>query len=143
MSTTKHEMAMHGWGEVTWSKVREVIGNNTCAWADYDGFHIGECPNTIPPYSHLWAWSSDLSCLFRVRIDGERIILGTLTSDTTFSFGPEVKKLESVEVLRYEGTPWGKDNRVRQPSPNIDGTIYLHETIQLAPVTFVGISSSA
>ncbi len=143
MNTTKHEMSMHGWGEVAWSKVREVIGDNTCAWADYRGFQIGNCPEVSPPYSHLWAWSPDLSCLFRVRIDGERIILGALTSDTTFSFGPEVKKLESVEVLRYEGIPWGKDNRVRQPSPHIDGTIYLHETIQLAPVTFVGIGLSA
>lgn len=148
MSTTKHEMFMHGWGEVAWSKVREVIGDNTCAWADYDGFHIGECPNTIPPYSHLWAWNDDRSRLFRARIDGNQAILGALTTDSSVSWSGATAMDKPVSILKYQGFTWDDDKRVRQPNSLTKEilakeTVYLFETIQLTPVTFVGISSSA
>ena len=136
-------MTMHGWGPVEWSTIQEVIGHDTCAWADYDGFHIGECPNTIPPYSHLWAWNNDRSRLFRARIDGDQAILGALTTDSSVSWSGATTMDKPVSILKYRGFPWGDDKRVRQPSLKISGTIYLFETVQPAPVTFVGISSSA
>ena len=45
---------LSGQGEVEWSQLRKEAGGLTCAWADYDGFHIGPCPDEAPPYSHIW-----------------------------------------------------------------------------------------
>lgn len=67
-----------GLGNVTWQLVHDVCAELTCAWADYGGFHIGECPISAPPYSHLWAWSSDGDTAVRVRIDAGRPIVGLL-----------------------------------------------------------------
>ena len=46
-------------GEAQWSRLREEAGELTCAWVDYDGFHIGPCPDEAPSYSHIWGWSRD------------------------------------------------------------------------------------
>ena len=47
---TRH---LESWGEVEWSRLREAAMGMTCAWADYEGFHIGPCPDVAPPYSHI------------------------------------------------------------------------------------------
>lgn len=137
---SKKLMTMHGWGEIEWSAIQRVIGDATCAWADYQGFHIGECPDEIPPYSHVWAWNDDLSRLFRVRINGDSAILGALTSDPAIHWDvPAKRSTGSIEINQYEGFPWRDDKRVRQSDFDITGTIRLFETVQLTPVTFVGL----
>lgn len=67
-----------GWGEVEWSRLADAAGELTCAWADYDGFHIGSCPPESPPYSHIWGWSADGSVLMRGRIDAGKVTVGWL-----------------------------------------------------------------
>lgn len=69
---------LSGQGEVEWSQLREDARGLTCAWADYEGFHIGSCPDDAPPYSHIWGWSSDGEVLLRGRIDAGRVTAGWL-----------------------------------------------------------------
>lgn len=40
---------LSGQGEAKWSQPREKAGELTCAWVDYDGFHIDPCPEEAPP----------------------------------------------------------------------------------------------
>ena len=69
---------LSGQGEAKWSQPREKAGELTCAWVDYDGFHIDPCPDEAPPYSHIWGWSRDGEVLLRGRIDAGRVIAGWL-----------------------------------------------------------------
>lgn len=69
---------LDGWGEVEWARLQEAADGMTCAWADYDGFHIGPCPTQAPPYSHIWGWSDDGGTLLRGRIDAGRVTVGWL-----------------------------------------------------------------
>ncbi|WP_423859101.1 hypothetical protein [Arachnia propionica] len=44
---------LSGQGEAKWPRLQEKAGELTCAWADYDGFHIDPCPDEAPPCSHI------------------------------------------------------------------------------------------
>ena len=85
---------LSGQGEVEWSQLRKEAGGLTCAWADYDGFHIGPCPDEAPPYSHIWGWNRDGGVLLRGRIDAGRVIAGWLRK--TPSGGEKEKKVPTV-----------------------------------------------
>lgn len=142
--STNVTMHIHGWGELEWSDVRTIIGSAMCAWADYQGFHFDTCPEETPPYSHLWAWNKDLSVLFRARINGDQAILSAIANKAAAFWQSDHEPIASreIEAIRYPGMPWGDDKKVRQPTPDPGGEIWLYETLQPAPVTFVGIAGS-
>ena len=93
---------LSGQGEVEWSQLRKEAGELTCAWADYDGFHIGPCPDEAPPYSHIWGWNRDGGVLLRGRIDAGRVIAGWLRK--TPSGGEKEKEVPTVtrQVLTWK-----------------------------------------
>jgi hypothetical protein len=64
------------YGRLAWNQATRMLAGTEAAWADYDGFHIGAPPESPPPYSHLWAWTTDW--LARIRIDGQHAIAGLL-----------------------------------------------------------------
>ena len=70
----KESRYLEGTGEIAWEEFSPSTKGLTCAWADYKGFHMGPCPQTAPPYSHIWGWNEDGSVLLRGRIDaGEKV----------------------------------------------------------------------
>lgn len=69
---------LEGTGEIAWEEFYPSTEGLTCAWADYKGFHMGTCPQTAPPYSHIWGWNEDGSELLRGRIDAGHITAGRL-----------------------------------------------------------------
>jgi hypothetical protein len=71
---------LHGLGSLQWPEVARLCTGMTCAWADYDGFHEGACPDAAPPYSHVWGWATGR--YIRVRVDGEHGVVGVLVDDT-------------------------------------------------------------
>lgn len=121
-----------GLGTMSWEKVTDHLSGLTCAWADYDGFHIDiKCPKQAPPYTHLWAWNTDHSRLVRVRIDGDLGIVGVLS--ITDEGG------QQVSVSMHAGLPWGDNGRLgRQYGDDITRTTFtLYEPMIALPATFV------
>jgi hypothetical protein len=115
-----------GLGHRTWNDVRQICAGMTCAWADYDGYHLvkgGGCPAAAPPYSHLWAWSPEL--LVRVRVDGDHGVVGILTTSAVEP--PDSALFERVEVRERVATSF------REPPT----TISLMQVIGAMPVVFV------
>jgi hypothetical protein len=105
---------LSGWGEVEWPQLRKAAGDLTCAWADYDGFHIGPCPTDVPPYSHIWGWNLDGGVLLRGRLDAGRVVVGWLRTspgegdpvDTVtrqiITWNPRNERLK----VRFSGDAW-------------------------------------
>jgi hypothetical protein len=113
---------LHGFGPVGWARVRELCAGLTCAWADYAGFHEGECPDQPPPYTHLWGWSAGR--LARVRIDGEQGVVGLLTPAPAPIPGSVLH--EPVEVVVTEVMNMGEPART-----------HLVRVVGPMPLTFV------
>lgn len=141
--------SLHEHGELEWPEVQGLIAGASCAWADYAGFHVGPCPDSAPPYSHLWAWDADGSRLVRVRVDGSRGVVGVLSRTAATSVG-DGSQVRTVEVQERPGVPWGNDKRVAavpevreitifevQGLPELVGQAPAHAVI--APVTFVRV----
>ncbi|SHJ67530.1 hypothetical protein SAMN02745244_03017 [Tessaracoccus bendigoensis DSM 12906] len=134
---------LHAFGANDWATVRRIVGDRTAAWADYDGFQIGPCPEAPPPYSHLWAWSSDGESLIRVRVDAESCVVGALSREAWPGEGAAPLESHEVEVIKRPGLPWGEDGQIGDQSGEILGrveSILLHETLTPSPVTFVSVS---
>lgn len=130
---------LHGWGRLAWSDIQRLLEGATCAWADYDGFHFGDCPDGAPPYSHLWAWKGK-EVLYRVRIDGANGIVGGLTLSAMTEHAREPIESKLVEVVRHRGMPWTHDGRVGSvaaPALAAVKSITLVETLEPNPATFV------
>ena len=72
---------LHGYGRIAWHEVIAALPGASVAWADYDGFHVGDVPTASPPYSHLWAWTNQW--LLRARIEGDHAIVATLRPTPT------------------------------------------------------------
>ncbi len=140
MDVIESEGSLLGYGSQTWPDVLRIIGDTTCAWADYEGFHIGSAPTSPPPYSHLWAWSSDQRTMIRVRIDEERGIVGMLrlgpVSQPSHLFRPSTRQ---VIVRSYPVMEWGQEeSRVTALPPEVRG-VRAHELLVPLPVTFISM----
>lgn len=139
---TTVERTLHHWGRVDWDAVRAIIGTVSAAWADYDGFQIGPCPDMAPPYSHLWAWVPDHSVLLRIRIDGADGIASALTTGPLGAGVPEASGARSVLVQTHPGLPWGTDGQIGRQAEDllrrIKG-ITMFETLEPDPMTFVAV----
>lgn len=130
-----------GFGSLEWETIRQRIGGVTCIWADYSGIRRGECPPAAPPYSHLWGWNEDGCALYRVRIAGDRGILGVLSQERDTPSGSLTS--EAVEVRSLPGIPWGDDGRIAPlPHEALAGQFYLHEVLRPLPVTFVSVRTA-
>jgi hypothetical protein len=116
-------------GRLTWSAIRSLVGDRTCAWGDLDGFHVGAVPDSAPSYSHFWSWqdteNGHETWLLRARIDGDEAIVGLLQSAE-----PEYEA-ERVDVTIRRAESWGSDQRIP--------IHILHETSDLHPIVFVSL----
>ncbi|MDD7465067.1 MAG: hypothetical protein PUK59_02365 [Actinomycetaceae bacterium] len=83
--STTMQMWLTGYGELEWAQVCELLASFSCAYADYEGFHVNvDCPEEAPDYTHLWAWKDGEVgglMLARVRINAGKGIVGVLTQD--------------------------------------------------------------
>lgn len=71
------QRTLEAWGHLDWAGFAQCVDGFMCAWADYDGFHFGPCPEQAPPYTHIWGWASD-GRLVRGRIDNGHVVAGLL-----------------------------------------------------------------
>jgi hypothetical protein len=111
----------------------------TCAWADYTGFHLGPCPDSPPPYTHLWAWDEAGSQLVRARIDVDEAIVGALvTSDHPLSSVsqplPEPVAVRHDSLLTW---PPGHERIADQPSGILDRDVQAITVLSPVPITFI------
>lgn len=119
MSTCRPKIAprsmyLTGYGKLPWRDVVPLLNGLTCAWADYGGFHVRQsCPEQVPPYSHLWAWSQDSKTLVRVRIDDDKGIVGILSTEKqNDGFKHDPKYFKFVTVRLSDCYPWGDDKQI-------------------------------
>ena len=123
---------LEGWGEVGWSRLVEAADGMTCAWADYEGFHIGPCPAQAPPYSHIWGWNADGTTLFRGRIDAGRVTVGWLRAE-----GGDGEPVDCVAHGMFTWRPDHERLRIRSSGELIPPTMRAIEVLGPRPVTFV------
>ena len=95
-----------GYGRISWGQLTSFLADADAeaAWADYSGFHIGPVPAEPPPYSHLWAWSSQW--LARVRIDNGTAITGVLALHDEPHSAPPVISRETVQFQHARAATW-------------------------------------
>lgn len=126
------------YGRVPWAALTQALRGATAAWADYDGFHIGEAPVAAPPYTHVWAWADDW--LLRARIDGEQAIVATLhlTGRAPVDIDPGAPA-SPVKVTRYLSRTWPSDEqRVGPLAEEVTGRLVeLYQLDGTHPITFV------
>jgi hypothetical protein len=92
------------YGRVAWDHVTLMLSGALAAWADYDGFHIGAAPNSPPPYSHLWAWTTDW--LARIRIDDQHAIVGVLALHDQPGNAPPEQWRQDVQFHQVQSHTW-------------------------------------
>lgn len=130
---------LHGWGRQPWSTLVRIATNLTCAWADYGGFHVGPCPTSAPPYTHLWGWSKDGTVLLRARIDGEEAIIGVLASEVLDARLPKPSLSEAATVEETPARAWPDHHgRIAAQEPGVlSPTLKLVTALGPQPVSFV------
>lgn len=128
-------MVLIGHGLLPWCEVSRLAEPCRAAWADYDGFHVGDLPPICPPYSHIWAWSDQ--CWLRIRPDGDGgAIVGELRlvdSDDDLAGG------EPVDVHVLPGLLWNPaDQRVTPRGDDLTGAeLHLIEVPGATAVSFL------
>jgi hypothetical protein len=129
-----------GYGRVAWDVVTGMLDGAEAAFADYSGFHIGPPPDTPPPYTHLWAWTSQW--LARVRIDGQTAIIGILALTGEPDPAPPAQSREAVHYQCARARTWPhSEKRVGQlPADLADRNIDIYLIAGDHPVTFVAPS---
>jgi hypothetical protein len=127
------------YGRVPWDQVVRMLAGAQAAYADYDGFHVGDTPPAPPPYSHLWAWTSDW--LARIRIDGQHAIAGVLALRGEPGNPPPEQWRHDVQFHEVQSQTWPPDEkRVGQLQPEVAGQLAdLYLVTGEQPVTFVRI----
>jgi hypothetical protein len=130
---------LHGYGRVAWADLAAALAGTQTAWADYDGFHIGDCPAQAPPYTHLWAWSS--GWLLRARIDGDTAVVGALLLTATAVPLPSPLITEQVNYVMRKAQTWDPgERRVGPLSAAVTERVTdLYEVAGPQPVTFIGL----
>lgn len=156
--TRMRTMCLTGYGRLAWANVERLLAGLSCAWADYEGFHVGRpCPGQAPPYSHLWAWNDDATRLVRVRVDGDEGIVGELTNGSPLAAGggggaaassgaaAAVGGCEQVEVRVSPGFCWGDDPQLgrRLEQDVAQGRFTLYEPLLPLSATFVSWKAPA
>lgn len=138
--TTTNEAVLHAYGRLPWTDLLAAVDAAPAAWADYDGFHIGHCPDQPPPYTHLWAWTANW--LLRARIDGGQAIVAVLQIGEL-----DLKRLTprwsqpTGYELRHSHTWAGTDKRVGRLAPHVaDRSVDLYEVGGKSPITFVRLA---
>jgi hypothetical protein len=129
-----------GYGHMTWDAFRGLLGDAQAAWASYDGFHIGSAPAEPPPYSHLWAWTSQW--LIRARIDRGQVIAGALILASRPAV-TEPALAERVSYQRVTALTWAPgEERVGPMKASVAGRqVDLYLVSGERPVTFVAVRS--
>lgn len=147
---------LYGYGRLPWADLCTAVDGCTAAWADYDGFHIAHLPRQAPPYTHVWAWSSDW--LLRARIDAGHAVVAVLQTGDATPVGMTSRASWQVRFIRRDAHTWSSgEKRVGRLAPEvvsrgvelwqIDGELpddttgsddgYAHEVVR--PVTFVRV----
>ena len=128
-----------GYGRISWDQLTGLLAEAETAWADYSGFHIGPVPAEPPPYSHLWAWTSQW--LARTRIDNGNAITGVLVLGSKPPSGPAVISRETVRFQRARATTWPQaEKRVgRLPSDIADRPVDIYLIPGDHPITFAAL----
>lgn len=132
-----------GYGRISWDQFTAMVSGATAAWADYTGFHIAPPPGSPPPYTHLWAWTSQW--LARARIDNGTAIAGVLALAGLPQHAPPVQSRDTVRFQHLQGATWPRtEKRVGQLPPEIAGhpvDIYLIPGKN--PITFITAATPA
>jgi len=125
-------MHLEGLDWLAWERIHDLVGEQECAWADLDGFHVGPVPGAAPPSTHVWSWSP--TRWIRVRIDGNGGIVGVLSLDRTTGGA-----VEAVSVQLARGHPWRNDDERVMPLADalVEQPWTLLTVMGLRPVTFV------
>lgn len=126
-----------GLGTVAWTDLIDLTRGMTCAWADYEGFHVGSCPILAPPYTHLWAWSGDGTRTIRVRIDSGQPIVGMLLlGDHDGPIGAPL--VEDVTVREGGLKSWPVNDRsVGEQEPGVLTDVRIYDVAGTVPLRFI------
>ncbi|MBT8225759.1 MAG: hypothetical protein HKP61_22375 [Dactylosporangium sp.] len=131
---------LRGYGRVSWADLVAALTGATAAWADYDGFHIGDPPAAAPPYTHLWGWAD--GWMLRARLDGDHAIVATLHLDNTAPSGITSRTPgERLSVTRTRSRTWpSTEHRVGKLNGEVaDRPVVLYQLDGDRPVTFVRV----
>jgi hypothetical protein len=133
---------LHGYGRIPWPDLAVALADADSAWADYHGFHIGQCPAQPPPYTHLWAWHADW--LLRARIDGRDAIVGALLLGDVGPPGLTSLLTDRTDCVRREGHTWPAEEKRVGPVPAAlaGRDVDLYQIAGAHPVTFVRLRST-
>ncbi len=139
VSESSDSTFVDGWlrlhGRQDWTSVRQLLQGSTCAYADYDGFHIGDAPVDPPPYSHLWAWATDR--FWRVRVDESDALVSSLTVQAPDESGDEMVRVKRVSALTWKP----KEGRIgRQDAavlPGENARMIMWQTVEDQPIVFI------
>ncbi|MDG4820190.1 MULTISPECIES: hypothetical protein [unclassified Micromonospora] len=132
---------LHSHGRIPWHHLAATLtGADGTAWADYDGFHIGAPPTSPPPYTHLWAWTTNW--LLRARLDNDTAIVGVLHLDNaTPPLEPQPVAVETIAyTIRHAHTWPALEKRIGPLDHTVtDRHADLYQTAGTHPTTFVRI----
>jgi hypothetical protein len=131
--------SLHAYGRMAWPELYRAVSPCEAAWADYDGFHIGQIPDTPPPYSHLWAWSQ--RWLLRARVDGAHAIVAVLATGAATPDRLTQVDAWPVRCVRRRAHTWpDAERRVgKLPATVTDRPVELWQVEGDRPVTFVKV----
>jgi hypothetical protein len=129
-----------GYGRLTWDQLLATVGSAQAAWADYEGFHINQAPPEPPPYTHLWAWTSQW--LIRARIDGDTAVTAALVLTAPPQAAPAAKLHQQVSYQRAQTETWRQgEQRVGPLESGIAGRpVVLYLIAGTRPITFVSLT---
>jgi hypothetical protein len=138
---TADEANLHGYGQVEWPRVQDLLGDATCCWADIDGWHVDPLPSQPPCTTHLWAWTNTVQ--WRLRVDGSKAIVAMLGS--TEHAPPGATATERTSVLSHQAPGWPEnDNQVHVRGNNpAHWTWQIRQTSGASPITFVRATPTA
>ncbi|WP_432902537.1 hypothetical protein ACQP1S_02605 [Micromonospora matsumotoense] len=132
---------LHSHGRIPWQHLAAALAEaDGTAWADYDGFHIGAPPASPPPYTHLWAWTTDW--LLRARLDDDTAIVGVLhLGSATPRLDPPPIAAEPITYTIHHARTWpAQEKRVGPLDHTVtDRRTDLYQTAGTHPITFVRI----
>jgi hypothetical protein len=132
---------LNSYGRVPWATLTQALHGATTAWADYDGFHIGEAPEIAPPYTHLWAWAD--AWMLRARIDDGQAIVATLhLADAAPPGITPCTPASTVTVTHLQSRTWlSGEHRIGPIASNVaDQPVDLCHIDGAHPVTFVRLA---
>ncbi|MFF4128273.1 hypothetical protein ACFYYP_32515 [Microbispora rosea] len=119
-------------GRTSWDTALEILTRHACAWADLDGFHLGDAPRAVPLTTHVWAWRD--TRLLRLRVDRTECVIGLLDLDPAAD-GEEV----DVTTRHSQTWPLG-EGRVGVADEWRSRSVTLYEVAGLMPLTFARLN---